>query len=120
MTYQVAYPYRIDRRGRTAAAADERHLHELIEQVLFTRPGERLHRPDFGCGLLQMAFDLNGEAAASSVQMTVQGALQATLGERIQVDRVSVRSDEGTLRVTVAYRPRSSSEARTATFEREV
>ena len=39
----LAYPYRFDHRGRTAEATDERHIRDLIEQVLFTAPGERVN-----------------------------------------------------------------------------
>ena len=120
MTYQVAYPYRIDARGRTATASDERHLRDLIEQVLFTTPGERVHRPDFGCGLLQLVFEPASDALIETARMTVQGALQRWLGERIQVDRVTLAVDEGELRVTVAYRPRLGGEGRVVTFEREI
>jgi len=125
MSYQVAYPYHVDTRGRTATADDERHLRDLVEQVLFTTPGERIHRPDFGCGLLQLAFEPAGEALAETVRMTVQGALQRWLGERIQVDRVTIEHSDGTLRVGVTYRPRTldptlTGAARTATFEREI
>lgn len=125
MAYQIGYPYRIDERGRTATADDERHLRDLVEQVLFTHPGERVHRPDFGCGLLALVFEPAGEALAETTRMTVQGALQRWLGERIQVERVTVEQQEGLLRVGVTYRPRSSDPrtagaSRTATFEREI
>ena len=44
-----AYPFRVDVRGRTAAAASyDDHVHDMIEQLLFTSPGERVMRPDFG------------------------------------------------------------------------
>ena len=125
MAYEIAFPYRIDERGRTATADDERHLRQLVEQVLFTSPGERVHRPDFGCGLLSLVFEPAGEALAEVTRMTVQGALQRWLGELIQVDRVTVEQTEGTLRVGVVYRPRTldptlGGATRTLTFEREI
>lgn len=120
MSYEIAYPYRIDARGRTATAADERHLRDLIEQVLFTTPGERVHRPDFGCGLLQLVFEPAADALLETARMTVQGALQRWLGDRIQVDRVDLSANEGELRVKVAYRPRTGGESRVIQFEREI
>lgn len=120
MSYQIAYPYRIDARGRTATASDERHLRDLIEQVLFTTPGERLHRPEFGCGLLQLVFAPASDALLETARMTVQGALQRWLGDRIQVDRVTLEASEGELRVQLAYRPRTGGESRVVTFEREI
>ena len=49
----VLFPYSFDQRGRTADAdqvqsLQNRHIQDLIEQVLFTAPGERVNRPDFG------------------------------------------------------------------------
>ena len=61
----LSFPYQIDRRGRTAAASDKDHLNDLIEAVLFTAPGERVNQPDFGSGLLQMAFEPNSPQLAS-------------------------------------------------------
>lgn len=120
MSYEIAYPYRIDARGRTATADDERHLHDLIEQVLFTTPGERVHRPDFGCGLLQLVFDPASDALVETARMTVQGALQRWLGDRIQVDRVTLSATDGAVRVRLAYRPRTGGDSRVVTFEREI
>ena len=116
---QIDYPYRIDGRGRTAATGEEEHVRDLIEQVLFTSPGERVNRPDFGCGLLQLVFAGNSEALAGAVQLTVQGALQQWLGERIDVDSVDVAADDARLTVTVVYRL-SDGELRTAEMSREI
>ena len=77
---QVDFPYRIDGRGRTATTSEDDHLRDLIEQVLFTAPGERVNRPTFGSGLLRLVFAPNGDALAAATQMTVQGNLQQWLG----------------------------------------
>jgi len=116
---QIDYPFRVDGRGRTAVTNEEEHVRDLIEQVLFTSPGERVNRPDFGCGLLQLVFAGNSDALASAVQFTVQGALQQWLGERIQVDSVDVSADDARLTVTVIYRL-SDGELRTAELSREI
>ena len=42
-----------------AATSDDDHIRDLIEQVLFTSPGERVMRPDFGAGLLALVFEPN-------------------------------------------------------------
>ena len=73
----VAYPYRIDSRGRTARADHDDHLLELIEQVLFTSPGERVNRPEFGAGLMQLVFAPNSDLLATAIQASVQAALAA-------------------------------------------
>ena len=85
----IAYPYSFDGRGRTAQANDDDHIREMIEQVLFTAPGERVNRPDFGCGLLQMVFAPNGSELATATQFLVQGALQQAVGDVIDLTNVA-------------------------------
>ena len=75
----IAFPLRADRRGRTEGAEDERHIRDLITQVLFTSPGERVNLPDFGSGLLQLPFAPNSVEMAASTQFSVQAALQKWL-----------------------------------------
>jgi phage baseplate assembly protein W len=116
---QIDYPYRIDPRGRTATTGEEEHVRDLIEQVLFTSPGERVNRPDFGCGLLQLVFAPNSDALAAAVQFTVQGALQQWLGELIQVQAVDVAAEDSRLTVKVVYRL-SDGGQRTAELSREI
>jgi uncharacterized protein len=115
----IGYPYRIDSRGRTARPTTNDHIRELIEQVLFTTPGERVNRPDFGSGLQQLVFAPAGDEMATTTQFLVQGALQQWLGDVIQVEAVQVQSEEATLRVTVQYVVRNNQQRYTAHFERE-
>jgi phage baseplate assembly protein W len=115
---RVAFPFRIDGRGRTAAVDETEHVRHLIEQVLFTVPGERVNRPDFGTGLGQLAFAANSsDELASATQLLVQGALHHWLGDRIQIDAVEVASEEATLRVTVRYTVRQTREQRAVQLE---
>lgn len=117
---QIAFPFHLDARGRTAATGEEEHVRDLVEQVLFTAPGERVNRPTFGSGLLQQVFGPNGDVIATAVQFVVQGALQQWLGDRIQVESVDVASVDSTLSVTVAYRLRSDGRRRVAELTRSV
>jgi uncharacterized protein len=113
----VAFPYRFDTRGRTATTEDEdRHIRELIEQGLFTTPGERVNRPTFGSGLLKLVFAPNNDALATAAQQLVQGALQQWLGDLIQVQSVDVQNEDSTLRVTVTYVNRRTQAQQTAQF----
>jgi phage baseplate assembly protein W len=114
----VDFPYHYDGRGHTAEAGDDNHIRDLIEQVLFTSPGERLNRPTFGCGLLQLVFAPNSDELAAATQYLVQGALQQWLGELIQVEDVLVVSDDSSLRVTVQYIVRRTQERVLAQFAR--
>ncbi len=115
---QIDYPFHFDSRGRTAGTTEEDHIRDLIEQVLFTSPGERVNRPDFGSGLMQLVFRPNSDELAAAVQMTVQGALQKWLGELIHVEAVNVRSEEAVLQVTVQYVIRRSQQRQVAQFKR--
>jgi uncharacterized protein len=116
----IDYPFHLDVRGRTAAADQEDHVRDLIEQVLFTSPGERVNRPDFGSGLMQLVFAPSSDELATATQFLVQGSLQQWLGELIQVEDVHVESEESTLRVTVQYVVRRNQERRVAQFSRGV
>jgi phage baseplate assembly protein W len=115
----IDYPFRIDGRGRSANADYADHIRDLIEQVLFTSPGERVNRPDFGTGLVQLIFAPNSDELASAVEFTVQGALQRWLGDLIQVEALEVESEESSLTVTVRYLNRGNGERQVARFERE-
>ncbi len=116
----IAFPYHFDARGRTAAVDYDAHIRDLIEQVLFTAPGERVNRPDFGSGLMQLVFAPNSDELATATQFLVQGALQQWLGELIQVEAAEVASEDATLRVTVRYTILRDQQRRVATFSREV
>lgn len=117
---EIDYPFHLDLRGRTASAEQEGHVRDLIEQVLFTAPGERVNRPDFGSGLMQLVFAPNSDELATATQFLVQGALQQWLGDLIQVETAEVISEDATLRVTVRYTIRRDQQRRVATFSREV
>jgi phage baseplate assembly protein W len=117
---QIDYPFRIDGRGRTAGTDHDDHVRDLIEQVLFTSPGERVNRPDFGSGLMQLVFAPNSDELATATQFMVQGALQQWLGDLIQVEAVQVESEEATLRVTVQYVIRRNQQRQVAQFTRGV
>lgn len=117
---QIKYPYQFDSRQRTAGTTDDEHIRDMIEQVLFTSPGERVNRPTFGSGLLQLVFAPNSDALTAATQLTVQGALQQWLGELIQVEAVNVQNQESTLYVTVVYTIRRTQQRQTAQFTRGV
>ena len=100
----LGFPYRLDGRGRTAQTGDIDHVRDLIEQVLLTAPGERVMRPDFGSGLLQLVFEPNSLPLAATTQTLVQASLQHHLSHLIAVQAVDVEGDDGALRVTVTWR----------------
>lgn len=109
-------PFHLGGHGRTATTGDDDHVRDLILQVLFTSPGERVNRPDFGCGLKAMVFAPAGEAAAAATQVLVKGSLQKWLQDEIEVQDVVVEAVESRLTVTVVYRRRMDGELRAERF----
>ena len=112
----IDFPFHFDGRGRTASTSDDDHIRDMIEEFLFTNPGERVNRPDFGSGLLQMVFEPNSPEVASALQFTVQAGLQQWLGDLIEVRTLEVTSDETRLTVALSYAVRRTGELRTDTF----
>jgi phage baseplate assembly protein W len=112
------FPLSFADNGRTAQADDDDHVRDLLEQLLFTNPGERVNRPDFGSGLLQLLFAPNSPELASALQFTTQAAIQRYLGDLIELEALEARSEESTLAVTIRYVVRRTQQTKTATFQR--
>lgn len=112
----IDFPFHFDGRGRTATTNDDDHIRDMIEQFLFTNSGERVNRPDFGSGLLQLVFAPNSSELAAALQFTVQAGLQRWLGDVIEVQKLEVTGEEATLRISVQYVVRRTGEQRTGTF----
>ncbi|MGH7516514.1 MAG: GPW/gp25 family protein [Gemmatimonadales bacterium] len=110
------FPFHIDGRGRAAETGEDDHIRDMIRQVLFTDPGERVNRLDFGCGLKQLVFRPNSDALAAATQLLVQGSLQRWLDAVIQVESVEVEAVESELRVSIAYSKRSGGGTRLDVF----
>jgi uncharacterized protein len=116
----IDFPFHFDGHGRTATTDDDDHIRDMIEEFLFTNPGERVNRPDFGSGLLQMVFAPNSPEIASALQLTIQAGLQRWLGDVIVVQKVEVTSEEATLRVEIVYIVRRTQQQQTAQFTQTV
>lgn len=112
----VASPWQIDARGRTADATGDAHILQMIEAVLFTNPGERVNRPDFGSGLQQLIFAPNSPELAATVQYTMQAALQRYLGDVIALDALTIDSVDDQLNVFVSYHVRTTGQDAGAQF----
>jgi phage baseplate assembly protein W len=116
----IKFPFQFDHKGRTALSDDDGHIKDMIAQVLFTSPGERVNRPTFGSGLMQLVFQPNSDELSATIQFLVQGALQQWLGDLIEVNNVDVVHEDSTLSVTVVYTIRLSQQTRVAEFQRSV
>ncbi len=114
----VAFPFAFDRLGRTATCDDATHVRDMLEQLLFTNPGERVNRPDFGSGLQQLIFAPNSPELAAALQFTTRAAIQQWLGDVLDLQSLDVRAEDSTLRIAITYALRQTGEVRTETFER--
>jgi phage baseplate assembly protein W len=98
------------RRTRIAEAAEDEKVRQAISLVLGTARGERVMRPDFGCGLHDLVFALNDAATVARVADTVREAL---LRWEPRIDLLDVRvsgsgADASALLIGIEYRVRST------------
>ena len=121
----IAFPFQVDGSGRTGHTDPHQHLLDMIRQLLFTDPGERVNRPDFGCGIRRLVFMPNSGALAAATQLLVRGSLQAFLGEDIVVESVEISNHppgleppdrDSILQITVEYSVPVTGESRVVTF----
>jgi phage baseplate assembly protein W len=115
----VGFPFHLDSRGRVASPQHEPHVRQLIEQLLFTVPGERVNRPRLGTGILELIFASTSGEQVTATEYLVQGALQQWLGELIELESVQVTAEDAVLTVQVKYKVRRSGTRETATFEQQ-
>ena len=116
----IDYPFHLDGRGRTAATTDDDHIRDLLEQLIFTSPGERVNRPDFGSGILQLIFAPNSPELAATLQFTLQAAIQRWLSDVLELQALEVTSADSTLTIDVQYLVRRTQQQQTSTFTRTV
>ena len=120
MTRYIDFPPHFDSRGATASTGEEDHVRDLLEQLIFTSPGERVNRPDFGTGALQLVFAPNSPELAATLQFTLLSAIQRWLGDLVEVSDLTAEAVDGTLAVSVSYVIRRTGAEQTATFARDV
>ena len=114
------FPFAIDARGRAGLTGSDDHVRDLISQVLFTAPGERVNRPEFGCGLKQLVFAPNSDALAAATEQLIHGSLLRWLDPVISVETVAVSAQDEIMSILVAYSRRDTQERRQATFTQPI
>lgn len=112
----IDHPWHFDPLGRTATTDDAGHVRDMIEQFLFTNPGERVNRPDFGSGIQQLIFGPNSPEMAAALQFTVQSGLQRWLSDVVEIQALNVESSDSTVSVDISYRLAGSSDTQSQTF----
>jgi phage baseplate assembly protein W len=116
----IDYPFHFDGRGRAAATTDDDHIRDMLEQLIFTSPGERVNRPDFGSGILQLIFAPNSPELAATLQFTLQAAIQRWLGDVLELQSLEVTSVDARLTINVQYMVRRTNQPQSASFTRTV
>ena len=104
-TTGVSFPWHINDLGQVASQTGDENIRAKIMEVLLTAPGERVHLPEFGCGLRDLVFDPNNEILAATTEFSISVALQRWLGEEILVESVDVAdaATESEIIIEVAY-----------------
>ena len=92
--------------GRISATGGDEAMRGKIIQVLFTAPGERVHLPEFGCGLFNLVFEPNNDILAAATEFTVTQALNRWLKDDILVDGIDVDSSDETVTIEIVYTKR--------------
>lgn len=113
---EVAFPYRLDDRGRTEMAGYGDHVEQMLELLLFTRPGERVNEPTFGCGLLDQVFAPNSPEIAAALNVTIAAAISLWLGDVIALSGLDVTAQDDVLTVFVSYTVLATGAAVSSTF----
>ena len=110
------FPFHFDARGRTATTDRADHVRDMLEQLLLTGAGERVNRPEFGSGAMQLLWSPNRPELAAALQFSIQAAVQTWLGDLVEVERLEVISEDSTLRIELDYMIRASGERRSDSF----
>ncbi|MFZ5673523.1 MAG: GPW/gp25 family protein [Pseudomonadota bacterium] len=114
------FPFTLDERGGSSRTTGDDHVRDMIELVLFTAPGERVNRPEFGCGVRQLVFAPLSDALAAATEQLIHGALIRWLDPVISLEKVETAADEGTLEIRVSYVRRETGERRLEVFRHPV
>ncbi len=114
------FPFTQDERGRTSRTGSDDHIRDMIALVLFTAPGERVNRPEFGCGVKQLVFAPLSDALAAATEQLIHGALIRWLDPVISLEKVETAASEGTLEIRISYMRRGTGERRVEVFRHPV
>lgn len=109
------YPYSVSGQGVPTTTDPEDHIQDLILQVLFTNPGERVNLPQFGAGIQRLVFAPSGDVLRSSTQFLILTNLNQWLGDRIDVQQVDVAAEPGyeeQVTITISYVVKRTSQQR--------
>lgn len=114
------FPFALDAHGRSARTDSDDHIRDMIALVLFTAPGERVNRPEFGCGVKQLVFAPLSDALAAATEQLIHGALIRWLDPVISLEKVETTAHDATLEIRISYVRRETGERRSEVFRHPV
>lgn len=112
----LAFPYHLNPSGRSATSGTDAHVRQMLEQLLLTSSGERVNRPDFGCGLLDLVFGPNQPQLAAGLTAVITASIQQWLGDVVELTGLQVESVDSTLAIDISYTVRATGQSGTAAF----
>jgi phage baseplate assembly protein W len=101
------FPVRpLEKEGTISLSEYERDIQESIWLILSTRKGERVMRPEFGCGIHDLVFEVINTTTLTDIEVRIRESL-AAFEARIDVTRVSALSEDagvnGLLQISIDY-----------------
>jgi len=108
----------VDENGRLQYARDDDSIREVIRNILLTRPGERLMRPQFGAGLPDFIHQPNNVTTRTIMSNVVRKAIEQW-ETRVRVESVEVLPDRNrlsTVQIVIRYTMRHTPQPRQLTF----
>jgi phage baseplate assembly protein W len=118
MTRSLFFPFQVGDLSAPKTANRTQAIRQQLDQLLFTVPGERVNRPDFGCGVQKLVFGPASPQAARTAEYTIKVNIQKFLGTLITADAVQVTTDDATLFIDILYTVKATNEERAETFRR--
>lgn len=110
----LAFPLHLNDQSHLATVADDANIRRSIRLILFTVPGERLMRPDFGCEIHSLIFHPCNDQTAATAERYVREALQMW-EPRIEVIDVAVSFENveiGEMIINISYRHKQQHDLR--------
>ena len=106
----ISFPFRVDDNGNVATDSNEKSIENSIRLILGTTKGERVMRPDFGCGLHDFVFAYINTSTLTLIEESVSDALMLW-GPRIELVNVKASTEQmcsGKLLINVDYKVRTT------------
>lgn len=112
------FPFQIGALGLPRTAGRRAELVQQLHQLLFTLPGERVGRPDFGVGVQRLVFSGASPEAAAAAEYLVQVGVDRYLADRIALDAVAITTRDAELVVDLLFTFVETGEEESVTFTR--